>query len=49
MGKGLPVFALSEDLGERGVPPGGLVAGVQRVGRRDLAAFFGGLDRVIRG
>ena len=38
--QGMPVYAVAEDLEQRGIPPGDLVPGVTRVSQRELARLF---------
>jgi hypothetical protein len=44
--KGVPVYAVAEDLAERGLGPGDILNGVERVGRDGLAALLAGYDQV---
>jgi sulfur transfer complex TusBCD TusB component (DsrH family) len=44
--KGVPVFAVEEDLAARGLRAGDLHEGIQRVARGDLPQLFAGFDRV---
>ena len=38
--QGIPVYAVAEDLEQRGIPPSDLVPGVTRVSQRELARLF---------
>ena len=44
--KKVPVYVVSEDAAERGVPEGGLVPGVERVSRETLWRLFDDYDRI---
>src|SRR5579884_944612 len=43
---GVAVFAVSEDLADRGIEQGELVSGVKTVGRREVAKLFDQHDQV---
>lgn len=45
-GKDVPVYAVAEDLTERGLETAELVAGVERVGRGELPRLFERFDQV---
>jgi hypothetical protein len=45
--KEIPVYVVSEDAAERGVPEGGLLPGVERVSREKLGKLFDDYDRII--
>jgi hypothetical protein len=47
MAKGIPVYVVADDLAERGIAEGSLLAGVQRVSRDQLARFITDHDRVL--
>jgi intracellular sulfur oxidation DsrE/DsrF family protein len=44
--KGIPVYAVREDLEQRGIKPGDLVAGVTPVSKTDIARLFDEHDMV---
>jgi hypothetical protein len=44
--KGVAVYAVAEDLAERGLGPGDILNGVQRVGRDGLPQLLGGYDQI---
>ena len=44
--KGVAVYVLSEDLAERGLGPGDILNGVERVGRDSLPQLLAGYDQV---
>jgi hypothetical protein len=44
--KGVAVYAVTEDLAERGIQTGDLVEGIKRVGRGDLPKLFADFERV---
>src|SRR5439155_8444522 len=44
--KGIPVYAVREDLEQRGIKPGDLVSGVTPVGKTDVARLFDEHDMV---
>lgn len=46
IGKDVPVYAVAEDLTERGLETAELVAGVERVGRGELPRLFERFDQV---
>ena len=46
IGKGVTVYAVREDMEQRGIRPGDLVAGVTPVGRTDIARLFDESDMV---
>lgn len=46
MGKGIGVYAVADDLDERGLADGATVKGVRRVSRGDLARLITSYDRV---
>lgn len=43
---GARVLALQEDLSERGIGPEAMIPGIRVTARADIAALFGGYDRV---
>jgi sulfur relay (sulfurtransferase) DsrF/TusC family protein len=45
-GKGVTVYVLAEDLAERGIEPGDLVPGLERVARDGLPGLFAAHDQV---
>jgi intracellular sulfur oxidation DsrE/DsrF family protein len=44
--KGVPVFFVTEDVEERGIPEANLIDGVKGVSRRELPGLLGGFDHV---
>lgn len=46
IGKDVPVYAVAEDLTERGLETAELVAGVERVGRGELPRLFERFDQI---
>jgi sulfur transfer complex TusBCD TusB component (DsrH family) len=44
--KGVTVFALSEDLEERGIDEGNCISGVQMIPRSDLAGLMDDYDQI---
>ena len=44
--KGVSVYVLAEDLAERGLGPGDILNGVERVGRESLPQLLAGYDQV---
>ncbi len=46
VGKGVTVYAVREDMEQRGIKPGDLVAGVTPVGKTDIARLFDESDMV---
>ena len=44
--KGVAVYAVAEDLAERGLGPGDILNGVERVGRDSLPKLLAGYDQV---
>ena len=44
--KKVPVYVVSEDLSERGIPEGDVMPGIERVSRSHLAILFSEYDRV---
>jgi hypothetical protein len=44
--KGVPVYALAEDLAERGLAPSHIINGVECVGRESLPQLLGQFDQV---
>ncbi len=46
IGKGIQVYAVREDMEQRGIKPGDLVAGVTTVGKSDIARLFDESDMV---
>lgn len=44
--KGVPVYALAEDLAQRGLGPGDIVNGVERVSRDNLPEILGKFDQI---
>lgn len=44
--KKIPVYVVSEDLDERGIPEGGIMPGIERVSRAHLARLYGDYDRI---
>jgi sulfur relay (sulfurtransferase) DsrF/TusC family protein len=44
--KGVAVYVLDEDLVERGLRPGDILNGVQRIGRDGLPQLLGGYDQI---
>ena len=44
--KGVEIFAVKEDLDERGIPDGQVIGDVKPVARSTLAGLVGGFDRV---
>lgn len=44
--KGVAVFLVQEDVAERGIEPGELVDGVEKIGRSRVAALFDRYDRI---
>ena len=46
LAKGIPVYVVSDDLAERGIAEGALLAGVQQVARANLARLIADYDRV---
>ena len=47
MGRGVAVYVVAEDAADRGLPEGGLLPGVQRVARAQLARLFADHERVL--
>jgi sulfur relay (sulfurtransferase) DsrF/TusC family protein len=47
MAKGIPVYVVGDDLAERGIAEGSLLAGIQRLSRDQLARFVADHDRVL--
>lgn len=48
MGKGIAVFAIADDLAERGLSDCAMVTGARRVSRGDVARLMDGYDQVWR-
>jgi hypothetical protein len=44
--KGVPVYVLAEDLAERGLGPGDILNGVERVERNNLPQLLAGYDHI---
>jgi len=44
--KGVAVYAVEEDISERGIKPNELIEGIQRVGRGDLPKLFADFERI---
>jgi hypothetical protein len=47
MEKKIPVFVVSEDVVERGIPAGDLLPGIEKISRSGLAKLFDSHDRII--
>lgn len=47
LGKGVAVYAVSEDAAERGLPESGWLHGVERVSRKHVPELIGEFDRVL--
>ncbi|MBV9685889.1 MAG: hypothetical protein JO096_01585, partial [Alphaproteobacteria bacterium] len=42
----VPVYVLAEDLDERGLGPGDILNGVERISREDLPRLLGSYDQI---
>jgi sulfur relay (sulfurtransferase) DsrF/TusC family protein len=47
LGKGIPVYVVSEDAAARGIPPEAMLAGLRQVARAQLCQLFSEYDRVL--
>jgi hypothetical protein len=46
IGKGVPVYAVEDDIAERGIVATELIDGVRRIARAEIPALFASFDRV---